>query len=726
VSKDRVKIYGPKVDSDGNLDKSASNSKVIKLTKINMTGAVSGTDYNNMTYSTSTFRGETVGFCAFNLTSDAASRITGYATDNSQNILPRYMVKYVQADNRYDVMDCTAGYDEVPIGEKPDDFDQNWKWKYYTRGTRDITPNNEPTRKVRYMMNINSYDSTATVDTPEWSDSTQYYVAKPGYESTKLWVTDRQLCFGACNVSYTVNDTRYENFYVLLNYRGPQQGTYAPDSSGDSGWNYQRRRLGFARWNPRDTGTKVSNYQSDTSGAYVKRAKTWARWNFPFNVESDTVDNGFCTLCSFKWDNKDFIGVCYISLSNGVASGAHVIALEDLADADASPWGTEPPDDSGYTGPTSRPNGGSGSYRDPSDEWDITGPNVGWNLGNMGGLKTFIIPQTKFGNIMSAISQKQQDENDYEGVVRRLSSGIIDCWINPYVDSATGETDVTILGEDTGEDCGVLATQQTLFSEQPTCQIKAVYDSFLDYAPFTKVWINIPFIGMKELPTDVIGGTVTLKVMQDNMTGDITTFVVLTKDGEPGDWDPDGGDGLQAYNKHIIAQYTTNAKYGVPVTQTLKNTNGLATALTAQSQLISSFANIMGIVQQGAAMNFPGMANNIGNAIYDAKMSEINMDRALQEAPYSGVQVTQVGSSGAWTTSLQPMIIVSRPIFQEASDNQLAKCCGITANLTARVGDVKGWVAFKNINTTGIKRATSSEKTAIVKLLTDGFYSAIL
>ena len=113
-------------------------------------------------------------------------------------------------------------------------------------------------------------------------------------------------------------------------------------------------------------------------------------------------------------------------------------------------------------------------------------------------------------------------------------------------------------------------------------EVKHYYNSFLDYAPNSKLYLYLPYIGYQELNADeVMGQTLSVKYRCDILSGACVAFVMIGSGSDP------------SYNVgRVIAQFTGNCITQVPA------------AAASYDSMVSSAINILtgavGIAAGGA------------------------------------------------------------------------------------------------------------------------------
>lgn len=187
---------------------------------------------------------------------------------------------------------------------------------------------------------------------------------------------------------------------------------------------------------------------------------------------------------------------------------------------------------------------------------------------------------------------------------------------------------------------------------EPTC-------SFMDYSPYSKISIYIPYVGFRDLPNDeVMGGKVGLKYHVDLLTGSFSAFVTIerpTRGQFPGDATPDG------YNT-IIAQYEGNCYEMLPLSSTdFRN-------------IFSGMLNVASGLGQVMGGNIAGGLGSMASGVLTMKANVNRSGQASGSYGYGGKQ--------------EAYILISRP-FQSIPSN-FGGYEGYPSNIRMTVRDCSG------------------------------------
>ena len=204
------------------------------------------------------------------------------------------------------------------------------------------------------------------------------------------------------------------------------------------------------------------------------------------------------------------------------------------------------------------------------------------------------------------------------------------------------------------------------------------FGNVFDYAPYTRVYIYLPFIGFKELDVaQIMRGKINVKYRGDAYTGCCLAEVSVTRDGE-------SGGVLYTYSGDCAARYPL------------------------------SHGSYMGIVNAIA-----GIGIGIGTALAGAP--SIGVAGAVGMAQHARATVEHSGSfsgnSGAMGIK-KPYLVIMRP--QTAMANNYQHFTGQPSNSNVVLGSASGYVRVKECHVEDIATATDAEKQMIESALKTG------
>ena len=217
--------------------------------------------------------------------------------------------------------------------------------------------------------------------------------------------------------------------------------------------------------------------------------------------------------------------------------------------------------------------------------------------------------------------------------------------------------------------------------------IPSLYNNFLDYEPFTKVSLYLPFIGIVNLSTnDIIGGVISIKYRFDMFTGTCLAQILVTN---------------KNLNDANMYQYTGNACMSLPITSAnYARTFGAA---------IGAIGSVAAAIPTGGASLTAGAAVTAGLGVGASALS-------------AGVDIQRSGSMTGNTGALggmKPYVIIARPV--PSIPNNYQSLYGNVSNVYQKIGNLYGYNMLDQFQLTNVN-ATSTEKNEIESILKSGFY----
>ena len=209
---------------------------------------------------------------------------------------------------------------------------------------------------------------------------------------------------------------------------------------------------------------------------------------------------------------------------------------------------------------------------------------------------------------------------------------------------------------------------------------------FMDYSPYVKISLYLPYIGYRDLSADdVVGDTIHVVYHIDCLTGGCCAFVETGKKGL-----------LYTFNGSCIAN--------VPLTAT-----NYSTAIqNAVSAVGAGLTTVAGIATGAAPIAAAGVAAGLSNAANTA----INSKPQIQRSGAMG------GAAGLMSYQ-RPQLIIERP--RMCVPNNLNHFKGNTFYVTRQLSKVKGFATVDMINLEDVP-ATQEERNELTKILAEGVY----
>ena len=206
------------------------------------------------------------------------------------------------------------------------------------------------------------------------------------------------------------------------------------------------------------------------------------------------------------------------------------------------------------------------------------------------------------------------------------------------------------------------------------------YNNFLDYSPYTKVSIYLPFIGICQLNVDdIMGATISVEYRCELISGTCLATVKVKR----------------GILNTVLYQFSGSMGLQVPVSG--------ANFMQVYKSVIETIGATAGAIYSGGA----SMAL-LGNAVNNSLSAKPEITR-------SG----GMGGNSGFLGTMQPYIIIERP--QTSIPNSFVSTNGIVSNVTATIGSVAGYCKIMSANLNSID-CTQEEKAEIQELLESGIF----
>lgn len=202
------------------------------------------------------------------------------------------------------------------------------------------------------------------------------------------------------------------------------------------------------------------------------------------------------------------------------------------------------------------------------------------------------------------------------------------------------------------------------------------YNSFLDFAPYTKITIYLPYIGFKEIDATIaIGKTLKVAYVADVITGGCIAQIFING----------------------VRFYEFSGEMGVDIPITASN----------RAQVEASYiSNAVGMGASLASGNITGAVDSV-------------LASATAKYNYSSTDTPNPNCVASINRTCY--VIIERPTYQELSQFNHTK--GKMCNLSKTIGSLKGFtICDANIDLKGIT-ATEQEKQEISSILSSGFFA---
>lgn len=283
-------------------------------------------------------------------------------------------------------------------------------------------------------------------------------------------------------------------------------------------------------------------------------------------------------------------------------------------------------------------------------------------------------------------------------------------WNNPF-DGVIGLMEIYCTPTDNGTktirsgflDSGISSATISRYTEIDCGSIfvPEYYGNYLDYSPYSKAHVYLPFIGIVELNVDdVVGHGININYKIDEYNGSCIAQITCAKCTE--------SYGDEVDYSAVTYQFSGNCAVELPLA------GGTQSAIRAGMIQAAAYglSSVIGGIVAGAS-------GNIGGAISQTSYGVANAIGSLVSAKSSVQHSGSFGSSFGALGIKIPYIIISRPKqVQIVNYNQLY---GYPAHRAVTIGACSGYLRVREVN---VKSSTANdeEKTKIEELLKAGVY----
>ena len=321
--------------------------------------------------------------------------------------------------------------------------------------------------------------------------------------------------------------------------------------------------------------------------------------------------------------------------------------------------------------------GGDGDFT-PHGE-DITDPEIPDVDAVSTGFITLFNPSvSELNSLASYMWSGGFDVNTFKKLFANPMDCILGLSILPKIVPNGGSTTVLVGNISTGVSM-TKAARQYIKYDCGSITISRFSNSFLDYEPYTKINLYLPFIGMHQISTDdVMNKTLQVKYTVDILSGACVAFVIA------------GGTTLYTFIGQCAAS--------VPITS-----QDWSTMINGVLGAVGSLASMAGSIATG----------NIAGAIGGAASMAQNVVNSKPSVEHSG----NMGGMGGMLGIKTPYIIIERPAQAiPAKQNELT---GYPSFVTKNFSDLQGYNEVYATHLENIS-ATETELREIESLLKSG------
>lgn len=227
------------------------------------------------------------------------------------------------------------------------------------------------------------------------------------------------------------------------------------------------------------------------------------------------------------------------------------------------------------------------------------------------------------------------------------------------------------------------------------------YGNYLDYSPYSKCHMYLPFIGIVELNVDdIVGHAVNITYRIDEYNGSCIAMITVAKSTVV--------NGQDVEYSNTMYQFSGNCGVDLPFA------GGSQSSIRAGMMQAAAYglSSVIGGVVSGVSGNIGGAISQIGYGAANAIGSVVSAKSSVQ---HSGSFGASYGAMGIKT----PYIVVTRP--KQLGIPNYTQLYGYPAHKMVTIGACSGYIRVREVNVRS-STATDDEKKKIEELLKEGVY----
>lgn len=403
---------------------------------------------------------------------------------------------------------------------------------------------------------------------------------------------------------------------------------------------------------------------------------TWKERDESTGSES-TIYTDWCN-CVFngspivEWANNQFnkgIEECVTSYTPRVDDGS-TVTLKDgyyADDPDYSPSGNA-------KFPTDN------DYEDPTIDSDTIGTSTAYGSNNLM-TTTYAMTEARLRSLNAFLWG-----NDFDQLIHKINNSPIENIVSlkcfPF-DLAGIDEEIYLGNVQTNVNGAKIADNYRPVLTVGEIELTGLYGNFLDLPPYTKCYIFLAFVGLKEINLALnIGKTLRVELVPDLTTG--TACYNLY------------------YDDVLSDVYECNIAFDIPLTSSNR--------AQVQGAIMGNLANTAVVaVAELATENYLALAGTLISAGVSAATAKVS------------TQTSGAFSADTWSRMPRTcFLLYDRPTWQDLAlfNHAYGRMC----NLSKQIGSLTGFTKISNVDLTGIHIATEDEASELRQIMNDGFY----
>lgn len=332
--------------------------------------------------------------------------------------------------------------------------------------------------------------------------------------------------------------------------------------------------------------------------------------------------------------------------------------------------------------------GGSGNFDHTSDPVDIPSlPTL--SAADTGFITLFNPSAAQLRDLANYMwSNPLFDLDAWKKIFADPMDAILGLSIVPVNVPSGGATAVTVGNISTGVSM-TKATAQYVEVDCGSLNVQEFWGAYLDYAPYTKCEIHLPYCGIHPLDIDdVMGKTVTVKYHVDILSGACCAYVKC-------------GDS-------VLYEFVGQCAASIPITG-----DNWTNVINGVMQIAASVGTMVATGGLAAPVTGANAAKSIGQAV----AIDANIASTIMSMKPSIEKSGSLGGVGGMLAIQKPYLILTRP--NQALPANQNKYTGYPAFITLALADLEGYTEIEQIHLENVP-ATSAELDEIITLLKGG------
>lgn len=249
-----------------------------------------------------------------------------------------------------------------------------------------------------------------------------------------------------------------------------------------------------------------------------------------------------------------------------------------------------------------------------------------------------------------------------------------------------------------------------------TMSVPEYYGNYLDYSPYTRCYIYLPFIGVQELNADdIVGHAVNVTYRIDEYNGSCIAMITVSKVTEV--------NGEQKSYSNIMYQFSGNCAVELPLsggTQAQIKAGMMTANAYQQASQVAALGQLLGGI--GSILSTNPLGGLIGGLSGAAATSAYGQAQAVSNMVSNKAIVAHSGSFGSSHGALgvkKPFITVVRP--KQVRVPNYNELYGFPAHKQVIVGNCTGFLRCLEVHVISAT-ATDEEKSIIESMMKSGVY----